>query len=149
MLQLQTQQHESINCALSAAQQEAQQLSSAKQQAEATQQELTLLRSAHEALSRELAVAKAQLAGADATCQHSLDRVQSLSAALQEAQQAAVRLSLSALHACLLFMPLHRKQQWASLPIPDEHAICLGVYTVLCSCSADWCKCHLVTTSIC
>lgn len=67
-----------------------QQLSSAKQQADAAQSELAAAKSAHEALQRELAVAKGQLSGFDVSCQLALDRVQSLSAALQEAQQAKV-----------------------------------------------------------
>ena len=71
-----------------------QQLSSDQEQAETTQQELAALRSAHKALQSELAVARGQLSGVDASCQHSLDRVQSLSAALQEAQQAKVNMLL-------------------------------------------------------
>ena len=76
--------------ALAAAQEEAQQLSAVKQQAAAAQHELAELKSAHEALHSELGVAKGRLSGFDESCQLSLDRVQSLSAALQEAQQAKV-----------------------------------------------------------
>lgn len=75
---------------MAAAQEEVQQLSSAKQQADSAQSELAAVKSAHEALQHELAVAKGQLSGFDVSCQLSLDRVQSLSAALQEAQQAKV-----------------------------------------------------------
>lgn len=41
-------------------------------------------------LLSELAVAKGRLSAFDESCQHSLDRVQTLSAALQEAHQAKV-----------------------------------------------------------
>ena len=92
-VQEQAQRHESASDALTATQQQVKQLSSAKQQAETTLQELAALRSAHQAVQSELAVAKGRLAGVDESCQHSLDRVQSLSAALQEAQQAKVHLN--------------------------------------------------------
>ncbi len=51
----------------------------------------------------ELAVAKGRLSAFDESCQHSLDRVQTLSAALQEAQQAKVLPSCGS----ALFMRLH------------------------------------------
>lgn len=76
--------------ALAAAQEEAQQLSSVKQQAEAAQQELAELKSAHEALNTEMGVVKGRLSGFDESCQLSLDRVQSLSGLLQEAQLSKV-----------------------------------------------------------
>ena len=65
-------------------------MGSVKQQADAARQELAALKSSHEALHSEVAVAKGRLSGFDESCQLSLDRVQSLSAALQEAQQAKV-----------------------------------------------------------
>lgn len=95
-MQEQQQHHESVSLALTAAQEEAQQQRSVKQQAEAAQRELAALNSAHEALQSELAVARGRLSGFDESCQLSLDRVQSLSASLQEAQQAKVVPSLTA-----------------------------------------------------
>lgn len=97
--QEQLQQHQAVSAALADAEQEAQWLSSVKQQAEATQEELTALKSTHEALLSELAVTGGRLAGFDESCRHSLDRVQHLSAALQEAQQAKVAF-LIVLHLC-------------------------------------------------
>ena len=88
--QEQQQQHESAGLALATAQEEVQHLSSVKQQADAIQSEMAAVKSAHEAVQGELAVAKGRLSGFDESCQLSLDRVQSLSAALQEAQQAKV-----------------------------------------------------------
>ena len=95
--QEQQQQHESASLALAAAQEEVQHLSSVKQQADAVQNEMAAVRSAHEAVQGDLAVAKGRLSGFDDSCQLSLDRVQSLSAALQEAQQAKVDSPLSQL----------------------------------------------------
>lgn len=89
-MQEQQQQHESLTLALAAAQEQAQQLSSVKQQAEAAQQELAALKLAHGALLSEMGVAKGRLSGFDESCQLSLDRVQSLSGLLQEAQLAKV-----------------------------------------------------------
>ena len=89
-MQEQQQQHESASLALAAAQEDVHRLSSGKNQADAVQSELAALKSAHEALQGELAVAKGRLSGFDDSCQLSLNKVQSLSAALQEAQQAKV-----------------------------------------------------------
>ena len=89
-VQLQLQSHEAASAALAAAQEEAKLVDPARQQAHATQQELASLRAAHEAVQGELAVAKGRLSAFDESCQHSLDRVQALSAALQGAQQAKV-----------------------------------------------------------
>ena len=111
-MQEQQQQHESASLVLAAAQEEVQHLSSVKKQADAVQNELAAVQSAHEALQGELAVAKGRLSGFDESCQLSLDRVQSLSAALQEAQQAKVESSLSFFsechlcHSCLSPSPL-------------------------------------------
>ena len=111
-MQEQQQQHESASLVLAAAQEEVQHLSSVKKQADAVQNELAAVQSAHEALQGELAVAKGRLSGFDESCQLSLDRVQSLSAALQEAQQAKVESPLSSFsechlcHSCLSPSPL-------------------------------------------
>ncbi|KAL0021101.1 hypothetical protein WJX79_006880 [Trebouxia sp. C0005] len=84
----QAQNHESSCTALAAAQEEAKLAEAVRQQATSAQQELESLRGPHEAVLSELAVAKGRLSAFDESCQHSLDRVQTLSAALQEAHQA-------------------------------------------------------------
>ena len=75
---------------MAAAQEEAKLLDSARHHAQSSQQELALLTSAHETLQSKLAVDKGRLSAFDESCRHALDRVQTLSAALQEAQQAKV-----------------------------------------------------------
>jgi len=89
-LQEQAQNHESTCTALAAAQEEAKLAEAAKRQAISARQELESLRGTHEAVLSELAVAKRRLSAFDESCQHSLNRVQTLSAALQEAHQAKV-----------------------------------------------------------
>ena len=93
-LQEQAQNHESTCTALAAAQEEAKLAEAARQQAASARLEVESLRGTHEALLSELAVVKGRLSAFDESCQHSLDRVQTLSAALQEAHQAKV------LHSC-------------------------------------------------
>jgi len=90
VVQEQAQSHGTTATALAAAEEEAKLLESARQHAQSTKQELDSLKAAHEMLQGELAVAKGRLSAFDDSCQHSLDRVQALSAALQEAQQAKV-----------------------------------------------------------
>ncbi len=89
-LQEQAQNHGSTCTALATAQEEAKLAEAARQQATSARQELELLRGTHEAVLSNLAVAKGRLSAFDESCQHSLDRVQTLSAALQEAHQAKV-----------------------------------------------------------
>ena len=89
-IQEQAQNHGSTCTALAAAQEEAKLAEAARQQATSARQELESLRGTHEAVLSELAVAKGRLSAFDESCQHSLDRVQTLSAALQEAHQAKV-----------------------------------------------------------
>lgn len=102
-IQEEAQNHESTCTALAAAQEEAKLAEAARQQATSARQELESLRGSHEAVLSELAVAKGRLSAFDESCQHSLDRVQTLSAALQEAQQAKVLPSCGS----ALFMRLH------------------------------------------
>ena len=125
-LQEQQQQHESARLALAAAEEAVQHLSSVKKQANAAQNELAVAKSAREALQAELAVAKARLSGFDESCQLSLDRVQSLSAALQEAQQAKVEPP----HLLALL----------SLPLPSFFSY-LFVYNA-CYLQHEWHPCH-------
>ena len=107
-IQEQAQNHESSCTALAAAQEEAKLAEAVRQQATSAQQELESLRGPHEAVLSELAVAKGRLSAFDESCQHSLDRVQTLSAALQEAHQAKVFPScvFSTLSATLWLMKL-------------------------------------------
>ena len=62
----------------------------AQQHSQHAQQELSNLKLEHEALQREVAVTSGRLSAFDESCQRSLERVQTLAAALQQAQQAKV-----------------------------------------------------------
>lgn len=65
-------------------------LHTAQSQAHQLRQDLSELRTLHEAALAELASARGRMSAFDDSCRHSLDRVATLSAALQEAQLAKV-----------------------------------------------------------
>ena len=68
-----------------------------EQQCQHAQQELSNLKLEHESLQREMAVTNGRVSAFDESCQRSLERVETLAAALQQAQQAKVSTSSSSL----------------------------------------------------
>ena len=101
-VQAQVHSHDATRVALAEASKEAELVASAQQQAQHAQHELQTLGLQHEQLQAELAVTNGRLSAFDDSCQRSLDRVQTLSAALQEAQHAKVSLGVDIAHGMSL-----------------------------------------------
>lgn len=80
----------SLQESLAAAEEEAQHLGTAQAGVRDLTQQLEALRGSFEAVQADLTSAHGRLAAFDDSCRHSLDKIEALSAALQEAQHAKV-----------------------------------------------------------